>query len=73
MFCALQALVDPGDEVIVFEPAFPWYFPWIQLAGGVPRTVALRPPTFSLLDSAKEFRAALSPRTKAVIVNSPHK
>ena len=48
IYCAVMGLVDPGDEVVFFEPFFPWYLPCIRMAGGVPKPVALRPPTFDV-------------------------
>lgn len=67
---SILALVDPGDEVIVFEPAYDAYVPCVQLAGGKVVPVALRAPTFALDETA--LAAAFSPRTKLIVVNSPH-
>ena len=67
---ALLGLVDPGDEVIVLEPYYDSYVAVIQMAGAVRRPVTLRAPDFRLpLD---ELRAAVSPRTTAILLNSPH-
>jgi N-succinyldiaminopimelate aminotransferase len=67
---ALLGLVDPGDEVIALEPYYDSYVAVIQMAGGVRRPVTLRPPDFRLpLD---ELRAAVSPRTTAILLNTPH-
>ncbi|MDX6231586.1 MAG: N-succinyldiaminopimelate aminotransferase [Nocardioidaceae bacterium] len=67
---ALLGLIDPGDEVIVLEPYYDSYVAVIQMAGGVRRPVTLRAPDFRLpLD---ELRAAVSPRTTAILLNSPH-
>lgn len=67
---AILALVHPGDEVIVLEPCYDSYGPNIELAGGVIRRVPLTPgsfrPDFGLI------AAALGPRTRAIIVNTPH-
>jgi N-succinyldiaminopimelate aminotransferase len=65
----LAALLDPGDEAVVFEPFYDAYLPGIALAQAVPRVVPLEPPEFRLDPSALE--AVLSPRTRLVVVNSP--
>jgi N-succinyldiaminopimelate aminotransferase len=70
LFAAVVSLVDPGDEVIVLEPFFDCYVPSIKAAGGIPVAVTLRPPGFRF--DPQELRAAFSPRTKAVILNTPH-
>jgi len=67
---ALLAVVNPGDEVIAFEPAYDAYGPDIVMAGGVPRFVRLEAPSFSF-DPAR-LAAAFGPRTRALILNSPH-
>jgi N-succinyldiaminopimelate aminotransferase len=67
---SLQALLDAGDEVVVFEPAYDSYLPALAMAGALPRVVALRPPEFALDPRALE--AAIGPRTRALILNSPH-
>jgi len=64
------SVINPGDEVIVFEPFYDCYVPSIRLAGGIPRAVTLHAPTFRF--DPDELRAAFSTRTKAIIVNSPH-
>ncbi|RYE09978.1 MAG: aminotransferase [Hyphomicrobiales bacterium] len=64
-----SALLEPGDEVIVFEPLYDCYLPLIRRAGGVPRLVRLEPPHWNV-DSAA-LAAAFSPRTKAVLLNNP--
>jgi N-succinyldiaminopimelate aminotransferase len=67
---ALLGLVDPGDEVVVLEPYYDSYVAMIQMAGAVRRPVTLRAPDFRLpLD---ELRAAVTPRTTAILLNSPH-
>ena len=70
MIAAMLAAVDPGDEVVVFEPFYENYGPDCILSGAVPRFVALRPPDWSF-DEA-ELRAAFGPRTRAIVVNTPH-
>ncbi len=70
MIATLLATVDPGDEVIVFEPFYENYGPDAVLSGATPRYVRLHRPDWSI-DEA-ELRAAFGPRTRAVIVNTPH-
>jgi len=67
---ALLGLVDPGDEVVVLEPYYDSYVAMLQMAGGVRRPVTLRSPDFRL--DVDELRAAVTPRTRFVLLNSPH-
>ena len=67
---AMLGLVDPGDEVVVLEPYYDSYVAMIQMAGGVRRPVTLRAPDFRL--DPDELRAAVTPRTRLLLVNSPH-
>ncbi len=67
---AMLGLVDPGDEVVVLEPFYDSYRAMIGFAGGVRRPVTLRAPDFRL--GADELRAAVTPRTRLLLVNSPH-
>ena len=69
--CAtLLGLLDPGDEVILVEPCFDTYAPISALAGARIRYVSLTPPDFSL--PRGELARVFSPRTKAIILNTPH-
>jgi aspartate/methionine/tyrosine aminotransferase len=68
---AILALVNPGDEVIVFEPAYDAYGPDVAMAGGVLRPVPLSPPGRWSFDPA-QLAAAFGPRTRALILNTPH-
>ncbi len=70
MIATLLALLNPGDEVVVFEPFYENYWPDSQLTGAVCRYVPLRAPNWTF-DPA-ELRAAFSPRTRAVILNTPN-
>ncbi|HEX4430433.1 MAG TPA: aminotransferase class I/II-fold pyridoxal phosphate-dependent enzyme [Frankiaceae bacterium] len=70
MMAAMLALVDPGEEVIVFTPFYENYGPDAILSGATPRFVELHRPDWSI-DEA-ELRAAFNDRTRAVIVNTPH-
>ncbi len=63
-------LLEPGDEVVLIEPTYDAYRPDASLAGAVPRFVTLRPPEFAL--DGDELRAAFSPKTAAIVVNTPH-
>jgi methionine aminotransferase len=67
---AILAIVKPGDEVIVLEPCYDSYVPNIELAGGIVVRVPLTPGTFR--PDFGKIAAALSPRTRAILVNSPH-
>ncbi|WP_332642261.1 pyridoxal phosphate-dependent aminotransferase [Aeromicrobium sp.] len=67
---AILGLVDPGDEVIVLEPYYDSYVAVIQMAGGVRKPVTLRAPDFRL--PIDELRAAVSQRTTAILLNTPH-
>jgi aspartate/methionine/tyrosine aminotransferase len=66
---ALMALLEPGDEVVLFEPLYDAYLPLVRRAGGVPRFVTLQPPHFRLTEEA--LARAFSPRTKVVLFNNP--
>jgi len=67
---ALLAVVNPGDEVVMFEPAYDAYGPDVAMAGGVPRYIRLEGPGFTF--DPGRLAAAFGPRTRAVILNSPH-
>lgn len=65
----LFGLIEPGDEVVLFEPLYDSYMPIIRRAGGVPRLVRLTPPDWALPEDA--VAAAFSDKTKLVLVNTP--
>ena len=67
---AVLALCGPGDEVVTFQPYYDSYAATIALSGATLRAVPLRPPTFAF--DPDELRAAFSPRTRVVLVNTPH-
>ncbi len=70
MIAAMLAAVDPGDEVIVFEPFYENYGPDCVISGAVPRFVALRPPDWSF--DPDQLRAAFNSKTRAIVINTPH-
>ncbi|MBI3934202.1 MAG: aminotransferase class I/II-fold pyridoxal phosphate-dependent enzyme [Acidobacteria bacterium] len=70
MFASFLALLNPGDEVVIFEPFYENYGPDCALTGAVPRHVSLRPPDWSF--SAAELEAAFNDRTRALVLNTPN-
>jgi aminotransferase len=70
MIAAMLGLLDPGDEVVVFEPYYENYGPDAILAGAVPRYVTLHEPDWAI--DPDELRAAFGPKTRGIVVNSPH-
>ena len=70
IFTALAATVHKGDEVILFKPAYDCYEPAIKLFGGKPKSIQLDPETFKV--DWNEVKALISPKTKMVIINTPH-
>jgi len=70
LYATLTAFVHPGDEVILFEPCYDSYVPVIRLSGGTPVFVSLRYPEYRV--DWDEVRRAITPRTKAILVNTPH-
>ena len=70
IFAAVQALVDPGDEVIVCEPYYDSYAPSVVMAGGIVRSVALQPPAWNF--DPQELARAFNARTRLILVNTPH-
>jgi N-succinyldiaminopimelate aminotransferase len=76
IFASLQALCDPGDEVVLFEPFYDSYLASVTMAGGIPRVVTLRDRPGEgeagfAFDPA-ELEAAVGPRTRAILLNTPH-
>lgn len=70
LFTAIAAVVQPGDEVIVFEPAYDSYVPAIRLNGGIPVYVKLKFPDYHI--DWDEIRRAISTKTRLLILNFPH-
>lgn len=69
IFDAVLALVHPGDEVVLFQPAYDAYAPMVRRAGGVPVSVALHPPAWRY--QAEQLAAAITPKTRAIVLNDP--
>lgn len=70
LFSTINAIVDLNDEVILFEPFYDAYLSDVLLAGGRPRFVTLRKPDFTF--DPEELISAITPKTKAIIINSPN-
>jgi aminotransferase len=70
MMSSMMAIINPGDEIVVFEPYYENYGPDAILSGATPRFVKLRPPDWSF--DERELAAAFGPHTKAIILNTPN-
>lgn len=70
MISSMLAVVNPGDEVVIFEPFYENYGPDCILSGATPRFVPLRPPDWSF--DPDGLAAAFGPRTKAIVINTPN-
>lgn len=70
IFTAISSVIHPGDEVIIFEPAYDSYIPNIELNGGKPVRIGMKLPDFSIDFEALE--RAVNSRTRLIILNSPH-
>jgi aspartate/methionine/tyrosine aminotransferase len=70
IYLVIMALINPGDEVIVLEPFYDSYVASIKMAGGIPVPVTMHAPDFHI--DQKELEAAVTPRTKLLILNNPH-
>lgn len=70
LWVAIQTLVRPNDEVIIFDPAYDSYEPAVELAGGSCRHIALQSPNYAI--NWSEVEASINENTRAIIVNSPH-
>jgi N-succinyldiaminopimelate aminotransferase len=66
---AMLALIEPGDEVVLFQPMYDAYLPLVRRAGGVPKFVRLKPPHWRF--DAEDLANAFTPRTKVVLFNNP--
>ncbi|MCQ4312940.1 pyridoxal phosphate-dependent aminotransferase [Pseudomonas stutzeri] len=70
IFCAVHAVIRPGDEVIVFDPCYDSYEPAVELAGGVCIHQPLSLPDFSI--DWQKLAEAITPRTRMIVLNTPH-
>lgn len=70
LYAAITAVVQPGDEVIVFEPAYDSYVPAIELAGGTPVYISLSPPDYAI--DWVQVASKITDRTRLIMVNTPH-
>lgn len=70
LYTAIATVVHSGDEVIVFEPAYDSYIPAIELNGGVPVTIPLQHPDYSI--DWPLVKQRITPKTKLILINSPH-
>lgn len=70
IYTALTTIVQPGDEVIVFEPAYDSYIPNIELNGGIPIRIPLQFPRYSI--DWNLVQSKVNSKTRAIIINSPH-
>jgi methionine aminotransferase len=70
IYCAVTAVVHPGDEVIIFDPAYDTYEPCVRLNGGVARRIPLQPPGFGV--DWDRVRDCVNERTRLIMLNTPH-
>lgn len=70
IFCAIHAVIRPGDEVIVFDPCYDSYEPAVELAGGVCIHQSLNVPAFDI--DWQKLADAITPRTRMIVLNTPH-
>jgi methionine aminotransferase len=70
IFTALTTVLQPGDEVIVFEPAYDSYIPNIETCGAVPVLISLLYPSYSI--PWDEVKSKITSRTRMIMINSPH-
>jgi N-succinyldiaminopimelate aminotransferase len=67
---AILTLIEPGDEVVLFQPLYDSYLPMVKRAGGIPKLVRLEPPHWRITEDA--LKKVFSKKTKAVLFNNPH-
>ncbi len=70
IFCVISAMIHPGDEAIIIEPAYDSYSPAVELSGGVVRYSSLQVPSYTI--NWAEVRSLINNRTKLIMINTPH-
>ena len=70
LMATFLGLINPGDEVVLFEPYYDSYRACVSMAGAIPRFVTLKPPSFTF--DASDLESAISDRTRAILLNTPH-
>ena len=70
IFCVITAMIHPGDEAIVIEPAYDSYAPAVELSGGVVRYSSLQVPSYTI--NWPEVKSMINSRTKLIMINTPH-
>jgi len=70
IFTATAAIIHPGDEAIIFDPAYDCYAPAVKMHGGIVRTIAMRAPDFAI--DWDEVEASITPKTRVIFINTPH-
>lgn len=70
IYSAITSVIHPGDEVIMFEPAYDSYRPNVEVNGGIPIIIKLKHPTYSI--DWNEVRSKITPKTRMLMLNSPH-
>jgi len=70
IFCAITAVIHPGDEAIIFDPAYDCYEPGVTLNGGVTKHIGLQYPDFAI--DWQQVRDTITDRTRLIIINTPH-
>ncbi|CAN0500178.1 unnamed protein product, partial [Ectocarpus sp. 8 AP-2014] len=70
LYISLKALAGPGDEVLIFNPGFPWYLSTVRMVGATPVLVELAGPDFA--PDLDKLEKAITPKTKVLLINTPH-
>ncbi len=70
IYSAITAVINEGDEVIIFEPAYDCYAPAVELCKGIPVFISLQPPDYKI--PWEQVRKRINPRTRMIMINTPH-